>query len=318
VHIIKTEKIMTQTTDSNSLSATLLGGLSAPVTTMLTNLVLVPTASLNPDYFPVVAGGFITFVLSVYAFFGKKHDFVEGLWHVASMAFAGFVVVSWARYQSITVSGGLAVGLLIALIVGFFATRPKLKERYGTRGKFIVIAVIALVMIMPTATLAQNVGQPPEIVISPIPKFTMITEPGTTDKVVNVSLVGTYADTWDLSLTSESPTSMMATYLNGRENGPVEIPYLRRDREVYVELKIETHPQIPDGAYEVKLNLRYNDAVGESYEKTNFVNVTVCTGPLPSPPPQKDTYFLFSPTLMVTAIEIIGYYGYVLGVKRKR
>jgi hypothetical protein len=302
---------MNETTDSKKLPAALLGGISAPVTTMLTNLVLVPTASLSPDFLPIVAGGFITFVLSVYAFFGKKHGFVEGVWHIASMAFAGYVVVSWARYQSIMVSGGLALGLLVALIVGFYLSRSEITKHYGKQGKYLVAVSLVLVLIMPMATLFQNVGQPPEVNISPSSKFIQITEPGTS-RIVNVSIVGIYANAWDLSLTSEAPTNMIATYLDGRENGPVEIPFLERGREVTVELTIETHPQISEGDYDVSINLQYSDGIGGTYEMSNFVNVMTGESPEPTPPPPADSFLFLRPTMLLTIIEIVGYYGYML------
>jgi len=261
-------------TDSGKWPLAILGGISLPVSTALANLVLDPTASLSPNFYPTLVGGFVTFLLSLGVFAGKKYSFQENAWHFASMGLAGFILVYWARYNSVLLSLMVEVILVIALAVSCFVLRKELAKRYGKR-RIVAYAGLILVALLPVTAIIQNMGEQPLVVATPSPKYVMISQGGLSQDG-NVTVESVYADAWNVKVTSQSPTYLLTAYLDGRENGPIDIPFLERGRTDSIwALKIDTSPQIENDTYSVILNCTYRDGLGRIFEDSTVITVYV-------------------------------------------
>ena len=261
------------------ISKKLLSGISPPVGFMLANLILDPEISLNPYFLTLLIGGVATFVISLGRFVEKKHSWRKGVWHVAGICLAGFVLVSWARYSSVLTS--IMAEILIIAVVGivFLLTRKALTAKYG---KYRRLAYVGLVLgaLLPVAPILQHLAETPVLVVSPSPKFVQLPQAGMGQNI-NVSVASVYASAWDIRLTAES-SDLLAVYIDSREKGPIEIPPLERGRELPYVLRVETSPRISNGTYNVTLNFQYKDAIGKTY--ADSTNVEVSVGIVPRPP----------------------------------
>jgi hypothetical protein len=260
-----------------------LSGISPLVSFMLDNLVLAPEISLSPYFFTLLVGGIVFFVISLGRFVEKKHAWKNGVWHVAGICLAGYVLVSWARYYSALAS--IVMGILIIAVIGivFLLTRKKLARRHGKRKhRALVYLGLILSALLPLATTLAHLEETPLLVVSPSPKFVQLTHAGMGQNI-NVSVVSVYSGAWDIQITAESKSSdLLAVYLDGREKGPIEIPFLERGRELPLMLRVETSPRIPNGTYSVALNFQYKDAIGKTHNDSGNVEVTVGTVPIVS------------------------------------
>jgi hypothetical protein len=287
---------------SGSLKALLAaGGLTAPASTMLTNLVLEPTVSLDISFWVILGIGFVFFTLSLGSLFAEKHDFKQAAWHIASMSFAGFVFVSWARYQSLLVSGIAALVILATIVFGTIFSKKKIASFYS-KNKILVYGGLILAVILPLAPVVQNIGRPPELVITASPKFIYMTDGS--EKTINVTIFAAYANVWDIAVTSEPSTTSIAAYLDDKEGGPIEIPFLERSHNITCKFKIEVSPELEVGPYNLTLNSIYTDGIGNSYQKSNLLEINIYDNST-SPSPLTDNYVIASP-LLITSIASLG------------
>jgi len=254
------------------ISKKLLSGISPPIGFMLANLILDPETSLNPYFWTLLLAGVVTFIISLGRFIEKKHSWRKGVWHIAGTCLAGFVLVSWARYRSALTS--VMMGLLIMSAIGivFLLRRETLADKYG-RHRALVYLGLVLCAVLPLVAIVPNLTERPVLVVSPSPKFVQLPEPGMRQNI-NVSVATVYANAWDIRLTAES-SNLLAVYIDSREKGPIEIPFLERGRELPLVLKVETSPRISPGIYDVALNFEYKDAMGNTYADSTSVEVTV-------------------------------------------
>lgn len=298
--------------NSGSLKALIAaGGLTLPASTLLTNLVLEPTVSLDVSFYVILGIGFVFFTISLGSFFAKKHDFKQAAWHIASMSFAGLVFVSWARYQSLLVSIIAALIILAAIAFAAVSRRGEIASNYS-KNKTLVYVGLFLAVLLPFAPILQNIGHRPELVLTPSTKFMYIYPPGS-EETVTVSIASAYANVWDIALTAEPSTTSIAAYLDGKEGGPVEIPFLERSRDTSCELKIETSPELELGNYNITLDASYKDGVGKTYQESTLIEVFVKELPYPSyigiPP-------LLVLTLVFSGMEITAYFYIILKEKQ--
>jgi len=261
------------------ISKKLLSGISPPVGFMLANLILDPEISLNPYFLTLLIGGVATFVISLGRFIEKKHSWRKGVWHITGICLAGFVLVSWARYRSAFTS--VMMGMLIISVIGivFLLRRKAIVKKYR-RYRALVYLGLVLSAIFPLTTTLPYLEEKPVLVVSPAPKFIQVPEAGMGQNI-SVTVASVYASAWDIKLTAESP-ELLAVYLDSREKGPIEIPFLERDRERPLMLRVETSPRISNGTYNVALNFQYKDSIGKTY--VDSTNVEVSVGFVPKPP----------------------------------
>jgi hypothetical protein len=310
---------------STDWSRVVLSGISLPVSTLLQNLILDPTLSFSPYFYPILVGGFVTFLISLGEFITKKHVWSEGVWNVAGIGLAGFVIVSWARYQSIFVSLMAELAIIGAIVIVLLLTRTATTKRYGKRGTRIVFFGVILATLFPMATIIQNVGEPPVVMVSPLPnpyvEFTSYNYPREVqNQTLNVSISCAFANAWEFRLTAETNQSLLSAYLDDIKNGPVEIQFLERGRVYSSVLRIVASPDIPDGTYSVTLHFSYKDGIGQSYTKSADP-ITVNTRsvmPTPGPPGGEGLTLQFSPIWMVVLVELIIYAVIVYDSERKR
>jgi len=274
-----------------------LSGISPSVSIMLENLIQDPRISLSPYFYILLLGGFVTFAISLGRFIGKKRGWVKTIWDVTGIALAGFVLVSWARYDSILASIIMEILMVTAIGITCLSMQKAKAKRY-TRHSIVYLGLVIAVL-FPLIAILPHVTDIPMVVVSPSPKFVLLSKAET--RYSNVSVASVYASAWDVRLTAESP-NLLAVYLNGREKGPVEIPYLERGREVSLPLRVETSPQIPAGDYNVTLSFRYKDAFGKTYDGST--NVLIIVGYLP--PPEGPSFQLSMINLLLIFLSIVG------------
>jgi len=276
------------------LSKKLASGLSPAVGLMLDSLVLDPEISLSPYFWTILVFGSVTFVISLGRFLEKKHEWEGGVWHIAGICLAGFALVSWARYDSFLTSF-LMEAIIIAIIGGaFFLCRKRLAGAYGKHRRVAYLGLF-LCVLLPLTAILPHAGERPLLIVSPSPKFITIPEAGMTQNI-NVTLTSVYANAWNIRLTAES-YRLLAVYLDSREKGPVEIPFLEHGRELIKTLRVETSPQIENGAYSVTLNFEYKDALGQIHTGSSSVEVIVG----PTPAPMMPAFLLLPLLIMIVA-----------------
>lgn len=250
----------------------LLAGINPLVSTVLANLVLDPTVSLSPNFVPILVGGIVTFVISLGLFFEKKHGLKAGVWHIASIGLAGFVLVSWARYHSIFVSAIMEILIAASIAIALLFIRKAIATRYGRRGAILVYVGLFLAGLLPAITIIQNLGESPVLVVSPSSKFVQLSRAGMKQNIT-VSIASVYANAWDFRLTAEPNSTLLTAYLDSKEKGPVEIPFLERGRDSSLTLRIDTSPQILNGTYSIILNFTYKDSISKTYGDSTDVEV---------------------------------------------
>lgn len=258
----------------SEISKKLLSGISPLVGIMLELLILDPKISLSPYFLIILVGGFVIFLISLGLFIKKKHGWAKGVWNVAGICLAGFVLVSWARYSSALASIMMGILIIAVIVVAFFWTRKALTAKYG-RYKALVYLGLVLSAILPLTAILPHLAETPVLVVSPSPKFVMLPQAGM-GQSINVSVASVYSSAWDIQLTAQSESSdLLAVFLDGREKGPVEIPFLERGRELPLVLRVETSPRIPRGTYNIALDFQYKDAIGKTYAGSTNVEVNV-------------------------------------------
>lgn len=254
------------------------------VSDMIGRLIQDPRFSFDPRFPIYLLAGFAAFAVSLYRFlfFKGKHDFKGGVHHTLGMSFAGFVLVSWSKYQSATLSIVMLLLILIALCFAYLREKATLETKYGKDACTIpvalfVSAVFSLIPIMPSLLPILLSGWAPSVHVSPSSTFINMPSAGMSN-VTNVGIKSVNGDAWNIRLTAKSPNRQIAVYLDDIKNGPVEIPFLRRGDNLSSVLKIETSPLIPSGSYIVILNYMYTD-ISRNY--TGSENVEVFVGELP-------------------------------------
>ena len=245
-------------------------GISNSVSALLAYLILDPNISLSPYFFVIIVLGFATFTFSLGSSIAKKQSWEKYLWNIVGVCLAGYVVVSWARYASIFFSLLMLFTIIMLIIGALVFRRKKLLKNYGKYGALIVCLGLIIVGFFPVVAIAQNVGDSPLVVVSPLEKF-LIIDNSKVEQSFNITIVSVYANAWDFKLTAEKNGPLLAIYLDNKENGPVEIPFLERGRLQQSELLIERSYQLPNGNYTLTLNFSYKDAIGKTYEDSAFV-----------------------------------------------
>jgi hypothetical protein len=291
------------------LLKTLFPYLSTPVSGALIFLVLTPSISFSP-YFPVILfGGFVTFLVSLLSTMAKKLGWLKFFYHIAGTAVAGFVVVSWARYQSISVSIIVEILVLISIFIALIITRKKIAKNYKKKYLPIVLAGLIIAGLMPILTIIQNIGQPPLLIVSPSEHFLTFvkqdnaTSPQLFEKEVSVNIAGVYANIYNIRLKLESLNPLIISFLDNKENGPVEIPFLERGQTQNTTMRIELSSQLQSGTYNVTLNYVYSDGLTRPYQGSNYVLVSVFDG---STIPVSTPLYIYSVAFLVSfAFEIL-------------
>jgi hypothetical protein len=270
---------------SSDLLKVLLPGLSPAVSLGLATLVLDPSISISPYFYPILIGGFATFAVSLGSTISlKKPSWKTYFWHILGIGLAAFVVVSWARYQSLVVSILAEFVILISIIIGLLFNRKKIRSRYRKYSALVVFSGLIIIGLFPVASIIQNIGEAPYLVVSPSEKFVYLSKLPIEGNVQftliqqdNISITSVYANAWDFRLTTQSSNPYLALYLDDKENGPVEIPFLERGRSLFSNLRIEASQFVENGTYNVTLNFSYTDGLGKSYQGSNEVLVFVET-----------------------------------------
>ena len=260
------------------ISKTLLSWMSLPVAIMLEFLILNPRISLSPYFVPILVGGIVVFLISLGRFVEKKHGWIECVYQIAAVCIAGFVLVSWARYRSSLISIMMGIVIIAIIAIALFFGRKTIKKY--RRYRALVYLGLVLSALLPLTAILPYPDETPLLVVSPAPKFIQVPEAGEGENI-SVTVASVYSSAWDIKLTAESP-ELLVVYLDSREKGPVEIPFLERDREFPLVLRVETSPRISNGTYNVTLNFQYKDAIGKTY--ADSTNVEVSVGIVPRPP----------------------------------
>lgn len=250
----------------------LLTGLSLPASIMLTHLVLDPTISLNPYFAAILAGGVASFGTSLGLFLEKKQTWYKGIWHFASIGLAGFVLVYWGRYDSFLTGIKMEV-LIIVAIASTLLWRREVLAAWYEKSRIAVYLMLILCALFPVTAIGFHVAETPVVTVSPSPKFVVLPRAGMGQNI-NVSVVCSHACAWDIRLTVSS-SDLLAVYLDSRERGPIEIPYLEPNRGLPLVLRVDTSPRIPTGIHNVALSYQYKDAFGRAYAGTANVEIIV-------------------------------------------
>jgi len=253
-------------------SKQLLSGLSPPISLMLGSLIQDPQFSLNPYFWVVLVGGSITFAISLGRFLEKKHRWVRGIWHVAGIGLAGFVLVSWARYDSFLTSMMIEAVIMVAIVIGFLLRRRALDKNYGRRNSRLIYLGLVLGALLPLAAILPHVSETPVLKVSPS-SYVSMPHGGMTESM-NVTIASFYGNVWDIRVTAESP-EWVAVYLDGTKDGPIEIPFLEHGRKYVGTIRLETSPRIQNGTYNVLLRFQYRDATRHIYHGSEDISVYV-------------------------------------------
>lgn len=140
----------------------------------------------------------------------KKLGWKACFWNIFGIGIAGFVVVSWARYQSFFVSILVELLIVISVVIALTIRRKKIAKYYK---KYLPLVLSGLIIagLLPVATIVQNIGQRPVLVVSPSDQFITFTELNNLtnsqhlNQNITVNITGVYANIWDVKLTAESP-----------------------------------------------------------------------------------------------------------------
>jgi len=245
---------------------------------MLVSLVLPPEISINPYFWLVLLGGCVTFAICLIRFLGRKHGRANGVWQVAGVCAAGFVLVSWAMYLSFLASTLMEAVVAVLILCGCYLSRAIVRKNYGKRRRLVYLGLF-LCALFPLTSILSHVGETPVVVVSPSEKFVALSRVDTT-KNITVSITSVYSSAWNFRLTAQS-SELLAVYLDGREEGAVEIPFLERGRESIKFLRIQASPLITNGTYNVTLNFQYQDYLWKVYNGSTGLQVAVGTQAAP-------------------------------------
>ncbi|MGA8856940.1 MAG: CFI-box-CTERM domain-containing protein [Candidatus Bathyarchaeia archaeon] len=267
------------TKSATGLSRILLPGIPPGVGAMLAALILDPEMSINPYFWTILLGGLVILTLSLYSFLSRKRGWLAGIWQVAGVSVAGYVLVSWAMYSSFP-SGVMMQALVITLIsIAGAMSGTKIRRFYGKRRRLVHLALLICVL-FPLTAIVPRVGATPTVIVSPSEKFVTLRRSGmTTDITVTVKSV--YSSVWDFRMSADA-TNLLAVYLDGVERGPTEIPFLDTGRQSIVSVRIESSPLIKNGTYEVDLNYTYKDAFQNAHLGSTGLQVLVGYGIAPA------------------------------------
>lgn len=293
------------------------GAISAPASTVLANYVLDPAVSLSSYYILILGFGFVFFLLAIGVFFDQKAPFTlkESAWNILSMGIAGFVFVSWARYTSLIWSVIAFFFVFGAILGAVLYKRKDIKSNYK-KGKILVYAGFFAALLLPGATIVQNIGQPPELAASPSPPQIVFRPPNVVDQNSTITLTTNYGNAWNLQISAKAQDeNLIFPYIDGKMS-PIEYGYLERGRDVNFSLVIKTADNIEDGYYDVALNYKYYDWLSKPYEGTKHITVVIDLKPDPTlaptmPPP---TGISMSFNVIITAVAVVmelAYYSYV-------
>jgi len=292
----------------------LFSGISTPISIMLSNLIQDPRFSLDPYFYIFLIIGFANFIISLYRFFEKKHSPLKNIWHITGIGLAGFVLVFWGKYYSGLTSIAIEILIIATVVITFFFMRISLNKRYG---KYKVLIYLGLVLSAVIPVVAMLPFEKPVLVVSPLSKFVTLSAPGM-NQSVNININSTLGNAHNIQLTAEpyGGGDLLAVYLDGKERGPIEFPYLARGQGESSVLRIETSPKIPASNYDIFLNFTYKDLIGNAYTGSNTVEVIIINGSgiSPTPPVTAPSTNL---SLILSVIIIIGLIVVILFLRRK-
>jgi len=245
------------TKTASDLSRLLVPGIPPGAGVMLAALILDPEMSISPYFWTILLGGLVVLTLSLYSFLSRRRGWLAGIWQVAGVSVAGYVLVSWAMYSSFQ-SGVIMQAMVIVLtFIAGTMSRTKIRRFYGKRRRLVHLALLVCVL-FPLTAVVPRVGATPTVVVSPSEKFVTLSRSGMTANIM-VTVKSVYSSAWDFRM-SANATNLLAVYLDDMERGPVEIPFLDTSRQSIVFVRIESSPLIKNGTYEVSLDYTYKDA----------------------------------------------------------
>jgi len=250
----------------------MLPDLSPSVSILLGCLVQAPIFRLDPYFLVFLVVGLAWLVVSICRFVQKKHNWYVLIWHFLGIGLAGFVLVYWARYDSAGASVFMEMLIVAALAIATYFMRRSITNWYGRFRPLVWLGIISCAL-LPLVGISQNLGEAPVVAVSPSSKFIHTLRPGGATNL-NVTIASAYADAWDFRMTAESPDVLVA-YLDGRQKGPIEIPFLERNRETHLRMRIEASPVIANGTYRVVLGFSYRDFVRRKFDRSDDVQVII-------------------------------------------
>jgi hypothetical protein len=284
-----------------------LGAISAPASTVLANLVLDPKISFTPYYIVVLGIGFVFFVLSLGVFFEQKAPFTlkESAWNIFSIGIAGFVFVSWARYQSLIWSAIAAAIMFVSILGAILFKRKDIGSNYQ-KGKVLVYVGLFAIMVLPVATVAQNFGQSPEIFLTANPPEIIFNDSNQLEQSTNITVSTVYGSAWQVTITADCSEQKVYTYLDGKMN-PVEYGMLDRGSDANLTLLTKVSQEISDGVYTIALHYKFADWLSQTHEGTKLIWVNVNLHPQPTPTPVGPASggFNLPANLLITVVAII-------------
>jgi hypothetical protein len=174
-------------------------------------------------------------------------------------------------YLSFLASTLMEVVLAVLILYGCHLSRAKVRKNYGKRRRVVYLGLF-LCALFPLTSILSHVGEAPVVLVSPSEKFVALSQAAT--KNLTLSITSVYSSAWNFRLTAQT-YELLAVYLDGREGGALEIPFLERGRESVKLLRIQSSPQIANGTYNVTLNFEYRDYFWRFYKGSTSLQVIV-------------------------------------------
>jgi hypothetical protein len=238
-------------------------------------VVLDPRMSIGTGFWAFLVFTAAVFLFSLVMISERKRPLWKIFYHVLGISIVGFALVCWARYLSALASIVAEASIAVAVVL-VFRFRKTVIARYG-KNRGLIYLGFAMIALLPSAAIIPHLTQTPTVVVSPSPK-SVVLQPGTT-RAIDLYVATAYSSAWHIELTAES-SELLAVYLDHNEGGPLEIPFLEQGQELNQELRLQASPLIANGTYEVKVDIQYRDAAGETHRGST--NVQVVVGPAPS------------------------------------
>ncbi len=266
-------------------------------------LVQGPSFSLSP-YFPIFL--VVGVVILAYALDrivekpqGAKTDTNPLVANAAGIAVAGFVLVSWAGYQSVILSEVTGVLVVVAGILTPYVARKKITGNYKKEERKRVYAAIVLAVLFPLVAQVAlyHAGSTPQVTVTPSDVFPTVDKAG--DSVFgNFSVASVFGDSSNIRIEANS-SNVIAAYLN-KSLGPVEIPSLQHGRQVSYPLRIETSRLAPNGTYTVVIKYNFTSVEGKVFTG-NSPRIYVTVGTIPIGTSTTTSTFTFTGTSTYTS-----------------
>jgi len=255
----------------------LLGYLILPLGLVLTIPALDPRMSIGTRLWVFVVFAAVLFLVSLVMILERKQPLWRIFYHALGISILGFALVCWARYLSALASIVAEASIMIAVALKFLSRRAAI-ARYGKNRGLIYLAFIMIVL-LPSTAIVPHLTDTPTVVVSPSPK-SLVLQPGTT-RTIDLYVATVHSSAWHIEVTAESP-ELLVVYLDHKERGPIEIPFLEQGQELNQTLRLQASPLIPNGTYKVEVDIQYRDAIGEIHNGST--NIEVLVGPAPPSP----------------------------------